>query len=120
MARQERLSTYGNALQRFAAWFDHYRKPDGSLDAPGLGVSAYMPVPIYAHAIGDVRLLAVTLEYLNQRIAADPGFLSPPNKPLLPYRSAWMLMGTVLQEYRALAEKLETWTLRFRHEPTGG
>ena len=52
-AREERIKTYSDALRRFAEWFNRFRKSDGSLDAPNLSCPAYMPVPLYAHAIGD-------------------------------------------------------------------
>jgi hypothetical protein len=115
-----RVETYTEALCRFAAWFSRYRKPDGSLDAPGLGVSAYMPVPVYATAVGDDELRSRTLDYIEKRTAQDDSFLRPAGKPLLPYRAAWLLMGATDANRSSLAAALEKWMFAFEHEATGG
>jgi hypothetical protein len=117
---EERRKRYDVALARFASWFDRHRKPDGSLDAPNLGVSAYMPVPVYARAIGDAELCSRTLDYIERRVTQDDSFLRPAGKPLLPYRAAWMLMGAASSKRATLAAALERWMLSFQHEPTGG
>lgn len=117
---EERRERYNASLGRFATWFNGYCKPDGSLDAPNLGCPAYMPVPVYALAIGDAELCFRTLDYIERRVTHDDSFLRPAGKPMLPYRAAWMLMGATIAKHSALAAKLETWMLGFQHEPTGG
>lgn len=85
----ERIKEYGRAIERFGHWFDDQRKPDGSLDLPGRSCPAYIPVPVYAQAVGDTELLAWSLRFIADRCHRDAEtFLHPPSKTLLPYRAA--------------------------------
>jgi hypothetical protein len=119
-AREAQIDNYGHALRRFAEWFNRFRKPDGSFDAPNLSCPAYMPVPLYAHATGDTDLLHRTLAYIEARAERDAHFLRAPGKGLLPYRMAWIAMGAMLGDRLRLARSLEQQMLRFQDGRTGG
>jgi hypothetical protein len=119
-AREARIQTYSDVLRRFAEWFNRFRKSDGALDAPNLSCPAYMPVPLYAHAIGDPDLLHRTLAYIEARAGREAHLLRAPGKGLLPYRMAWIAMGAMLGDHLRLARSLEQQMLRFQDSGTGG
>jgi len=114
------MAKYEATLRRFAEWFNRYRQPDGSLDAPNLFCPAYMPVPLYAHATGDTDLLHRTLAYIERRAGRDAQFLRPPGKGLLPYRMAWIAIGAVVGEHLRLGSSLAGWISAFADRGTGG
>ncbi len=118
--RQDRLGTYTETLRRFAKWFSRYRRPDGSLDAPNLSCPAHMPVPLYAHAIGEPGLLHASLAYMEARAARDSHFLLAPGRDLLSYRMAWITLGAVLGDRLRFARSLEQQLLAFQDPRSGG
>jgi hypothetical protein len=118
----DRLATYERTLTGFARWLANLQRPDGSLEIGSRTCPAYIPLPVYAHAVGDAPLLMRSLAYIERRCCEDAeAFLHPANPNLIPYRAAWMILGAHLSgEHLSLSRFLEHWMLRFAHRETSG
>lgn len=116
-----RAARHDEAIQRWSRFLASHLDANGSLRGVDRACTAAMPVPVYAHAVGDMELLARSLHQIEHRCLHDTeAFLRPDRQPLLPYRSAWMSIGAVLGEQLRLSAWLDRWTLAFLHKPTGG
>ena len=70
----DRLATYERALAGFARWLATLWRPDGSLDVGSRACPAYIPLPVYAHAVGD-GLVGDVAQRNSSRATSDAGSL---------------------------------------------
>ena len=114
------LSRYDATVQRHAAWLDAGLDENGAYRGGGAACGAYMPLPVYGHAVGRQDLMLQSTAQLETFFRNGELALPPQVKDLMPYIPAWLVMGATLAESMRLRSSALKYLLPFQDRKTGG